>query len=482
MIKQILIIISCLSFSGVFETPMNKQQVSSINNYVCENLEYGNDSIHDTYVLCLLNPDGTTEDLTFKNNKNVYKNVIEQPRTNWNMVCRDYVYGGLTFSEFDPENYACRTNIEDDSIAGLISDRQIDSNSVSNRGEVTNTDVWPYRATGFLNMIYYVCNNDTHETDTRTFIGSAFLLGPNLIATCGHCIYSDQTDSYVDGNGVTHSEYNDNIYNPTFADVLVFSAAKNQNYLPYSSIIITKAYLENYYYTSMQKDWACCVLGANVGNSTGYYDKIANFYEEDYGVESFGYPSTSNGKMFETSSTMFEFESNGWYYRTYLTLNGGHSGGPMFVQVDNTRYVCGIASYTSGSYSGGIRIDAFMYHFLNSFISSRHIDYPSLSIIGKNGNKWSIKVTNLCSEGAEIKYNTKMCFANDAQNWTNLSNIDSVSLSSGGDTTVDVQENWFATHITFSLTTDVGYRWITYGYNLNSANYTMTSGHNKISL
>lgn len=44
----------------------------------------------------------------------------------------------------------------------------------------------------------------------RTFIGTGFMEGPNLMVIAAHCDYYDVSNSYIDGNGIVHTEYEDN--------------------------------------------------------------------------------------------------------------------------------------------------------------------------------------------------------------------------------------------------------------------------------
>ena len=64
-------------------------------------------------------------------------------------------------------------------------------------------------------------------------------------------------------------------------------------------------------------------------------------------------------------------------------------------------------------------------------------------------------------------YNTKMCFEDDAKNWTGLNDPGEVeTISAYGSKSVDVSENWFATCVAFSFQRN-GKRYITYAYDLN---------------
>lgn len=93
--------------------------------------------------------------------------------------------------------------------------------------------------------------------------------------------------------------------------------------------------------------------------------------------------------------------------------------------------------------------------------------YLSLSNVGKSGGTWRIKITNPFSYSITVYYNEKMCFSDDAKNWTGLNDVVSVTISANSSKTVNISENWFATSIAISYITD-GYRIISYADNLST--------------
>ena len=120
-------------------------------------------------------------------------------------------------------------------------------------------------------------------------------------------------------------------------------------------------------------------------------------------------------------------------------------------------------------YNRDIRLTA---HWTESFLAIENL--------GKSGTKWNIKITNNSSKEVTVEYNTKMCNASDAKNWTGLKNVETFKLEpNGASATVTISENWFATSITVSYKTSDGIRRITYANNLD-ANKTMNIMTNKI--
>lgn len=110
-----------------------------------------------------------------------------------------------------------------------------------------------------------------------------------------------------------------------------------------------------------------------------------------------------------------------------------------------------------------------------------HYDYLKIALIGKDGGKWAVRITNNCSEEVRVFANKKMCFENDAKNWTNLNDVTSFYLDPGESFGYYFETNWFATHIALSFVFGQ-IRLITYGWNLseNNGNPTLTSSRNVV--
>lgn len=338
---------------------------------------------------------------------------------NYNIVSKNLNTGVLNFIDFDDYYYTYRQFAFDDNSASTYSiNNQIINNKIINnetkkidnadgtislytegfnpndivssagipiyttgiigsddRKPVEDTLEWPYRASGYISIRYDVVNNETGKIDSRYYMSTGFLEGPDLMVTAGHSVYGDVTQSYTDSNGNIHTEYEDNLNNPRFPDEIIYYPAQNGAVKPYGGIKVERVYIEKSYYLNTLKDWACCKLSSPIGYQTGWRGKISYFYQENYPFTSHGYPGSKGGVMYEGSGrlTYFEAAENGWYYRTDLDTEGGQSGSAYNVTVNGNNYVCGIHTYTVGDvYTGGIRIDGFMFSFMNSFVTSSH--------------------------------------------------------------------------------------------------------------
>jgi len=102
------------------------------------------------------------------------------------------------------------------------------------------------------------------------------------------------------------------------------------------------------------------------------------------------------------------------------------------------------------------------------------------NIISKSSGKYLIRVRNNTGHATSIQYNSKMCFEDDAKNWTNLEDIETTSvIQSGSSTIIEIEENGTATHITMSYLYS-NERKILYANNLNGSSLTMNGGGNAI--
>ncbi len=71
-------------------------------------------------------------------------------------------------------------------------------------------------------------------------------------------------------------------------------------------------------------------------------------------------------------------------------------------------------------------------------------------IVSKSWQRWKIRIRNCSHKGLEIKYNTKMCFYEDAKDWRNLYDLIRKKIAAHSFIEVEISENWFANSIVAS--------------------------------
>ncbi len=151
-----------------------------------------------------------------------------------------------------------------------------------------------------------------------------------------------------------------------------------------------------------------------------------------------------------SSSSNQIWTNSAWYY-TYLSLQINH---------EHNYYTVGqIANTTRTEYKCrdcGHRTDEAPNH-----------SYLNVTSIQKNGGTWRVRVENLLNTSVTAYYNSKMCFYDDAKNWTGLTDISRITLSGRSSATITISENAFATSIALSYISN-GNRYITYADKLNA--------------
>ena len=356
------------------------------------------------------------------------------------------------------------------------------------RTRVANTKISPYLKVAYMKMtfdnVYNKAENiyqSLHAEDT------AFMIGKNIVATAGHCIYQDVTSS---------GDYDDGIDNPRFPDKIEFyfgvsneseyDLGNNYEYYAEGEVV----HIEYGYYVSpnFEHDWAVIELDRNLGNTTGWFGRILNWDALSIPIKTCGYPGDKpDATMWEMTGSFYN-KTDYRYYTNDIDTMGGQSGSPYLIDYSGlTNYVCGIHTFSDLSdppeYNGGVVLNEFIFYYMNSFTSSRNVDseyeYPIVSVILKSGSTWFIWVENTSSAGINLEYNSKMCFLNDAKNWSGLKDVKSIYLAPYGYNIVSISENVFATSITCSYVRS-GERIITYANNLNTDG-TLTSYNNVIS-
>ncbi len=255
----------------------------------------------------------------------------------------------VEFNSFTEEDFTCVENSSEGYIPAtlvsqsVITDEYVEPHSVAtddNRVKVSDTTGGQWRNT--VKLLITAANGNS-------YIGSGFMIGPNSVATTGHCVYS------TDSGG--------------WASSITVIPALNGTSQPYGSA--TSYNLEcggNWHdYTDNQDDWGIIRINANLGNSTGWLG--LRWQSASYNgttVKAVGYPGSDSTHMYYGSGTVNSSSartlSGDWYTR------GGQSGGPVQSYYSSTGYTAiGIIRGHGSTYSDCLRIDEWIYNKLVSY-------------------------------------------------------------------------------------------------------------------
>lgn len=106
--------------------------------------------------------------------------------------------------------------------------------------------------------------------------------------------------------------------------------------------------------------------------------------------------------------------------------------------------------------------------YLSDFTSEIQFNeiFLDLSILKKNGNVWTIRVTNPNKFDVTVQYNAKMCFLDDCLKWDDvLNDIENENILRYSYNDIEIRENWFADAITTRFVEN-GFSYCTYANSL----------------
>ncbi len=106
----------------------------------------------------------------------------------------------------------------------------------------------------------------------------------------------------------------------------------------------------------------------------------------------------------------------------------------------------------------------------------------NVAIDKKIDNTWHLSVINNTGKQRKFEYNSKMCFAGDAENWKGLNDVkETLLLQHGNSQAITITENYSATSIAIIYMDDDGInRKVFYAYDLKQAERTMTANGNTV--
>jgi V8-like Glu-specific endopeptidase len=294
-----------------------------------------------------------------------FDNLLSQ--NTGNLVVHDVATQNTTLEDFDIDSYPKRQPITNNGDGlqsnSLIDDYSLPLSRTDNRTMVTNPKVLPYLATAKLLI----------RRNTGTYIGTAFLVGPNIALTVAHNVIGDP-----DNTGTLSFA---NQYELYFG--FESSDEFNSDYEYFA--LASKTYFHiNYLSThssSFSYDWALLELDRNIGNEIGWYHLIPNWYVINHDVYTWGYPGdkTPNNTMWEAQGNCISL--NGGCINATTTVAGGQSGSPLFIDESNEFFVCGVIAFSNANGGGGAYISNFEYALVDSFFHYHNYLHMAAEII-----------------------------------------------------------------------------------------------------
>lgn len=186
------------------------------------------------------------------------------------------------------------------------------------RGIVSNTTAWPYRATVRIKAEY----------PTYTAYGSGSMISSDVVVSCGHLLYDRSAKRWA-SKVTVYPAYN--------AGKEYYSNSTSKELVTYMG------YINN---GSTTEDVGLIKLSKKIGNETGWlgYNTGVNT-TSSYRIT--GYDGDKGGRMVTRTGTLFNIQSN--YFRYTMDTTGGASGSSV---VNSSGQIVGI--HSGGVYSNGV--------------------------------------------------------------------------------------------------------------------------------
>lgn len=187
--------------------------------------------------------------------------------------------------------------------------------------------------------IGYDTNGDGKANDW--YIGSGFIVGPNVMLTAAHCFWSE--------------EYG---WAKEVKSYLKYEETTKQVYSYPESWICSTAYTQG---GDSEYDWCVVTLQKNVGATTGWLGFGVSNDLLNKSIKVGGFTYGENGRIYQFQSPgKIQFQNDRIIKYNASTLDG-QSGGPVF---DSDGIAWGIHAY-GGSLNSGCKINSYLYDLIS---------------------------------------------------------------------------------------------------------------------